>query len=450
MKSKRPKQSVFLDAASDETTEPRFHCTQCRKSCSGTPYSFGGGFACESCARAYYQNMYPDMSDADIAEELRYRQYEASQITGKQDTGDVTPDEVDYCLRDVKCTVEVLNAAKSEYDLHPIAKRPDQLFSPASVAKGYMDELKILYPSKKFKKPGYAFGIAMQGYYGGRAECRIRKCEVPVVPVDFMSQYPTVNELLGNWQVLTAESISFEDATAEVRHFLKRITLEQCFDRKLWPKFKFFALVRPDRNILPVRTLYNGVTQNIGINYLTSEQPLWFAGPDIISAIILSDSRVPHIEKAYRVVPHKKQSGLGTTNLRSMVKVDAAEGKSLGPDGKPCEFDTRGLLQRSHIVSGEHIPIGKESDRHWEQGEDVSLWEFKATQYKRRGKVTATNDQLQRIAQVSKKELRRRGINQHTLEKICRKEAVRVSKLTKVLKVLQRWESESLGGTEGE
>ncbi len=44
------------------------------------------------------------------------------------------------------------------------------------------------------------------------------------------------------------------------------------------------------------------------------------------------------------------------------------EAKSLGPDGKPCEFDTRGLLQRAHIVAGEHIPIGKESDRHWEQG----------------------------------------------------------------------------------
>jgi len=27
------------------------------------------------------------------------------------------------------------------------------------------------------------------------------------------------------------------------------------------------------------------------------------------------------------------------------------EAKSLGPDGKPCEFDTRGLLQRAHIVA---------------------------------------------------------------------------------------------------
>jgi hypothetical protein len=118
------------------------------------------------------------------------------------------------------------------------------------------------------------------------------------------------------------------------------------------------------------------------------------------------------------------------------------EAKSLGPDGKPCEFDTRGLLQRAHIVAGEHIPIGKESDRHWEQGEDVSLLEFKAIQYKRRGKAIATDEQLKRIDKVPKREFIRRAINQHTLEKICRKEPVRASRLAKVLKVLQQWESE--------
>ena len=90
---------------------------------------------------------------------------------------------------------------------------------------------------------------------------RIRNWEVPVCPVDFMSQYPTVNELLDNWRVLTARNVTFPDATEEVRHFLSQITLEHCFHRKLWPQFKFFALVRPDNDILPVRTVYNGATQ---------------------------------------------------------------------------------------------------------------------------------------------------------------------------------------------
>ena len=135
------------------------------------------------------------------------------------------------------------------------------------------------------KDTNAAYGVVMQSYFGGRAECRIRNWEVPVCLVDFMSQYPTVNELLGNWSVLTATKVTFPDATKEVRQLLSQITLERCFDRKLWPLFKFFGLVRPDKDILPVRTVYNGTTQNIGINYLTSKEPIWFAGPDIVASI---------------------------------------------------------------------------------------------------------------------------------------------------------------------
>jgi hypothetical protein len=138
-----------------------------------------------------------------------------------------------------------------------------------------------------------------------------------------MSQYTTVNELLGNWDVLTAEHLTFPDATDEVRQLLGRIILERCFDRELWTQFRFFALVHPDGDILPVRTIYNGTTQNIGINYLTSKQPIWFAGPDIIASILLT-GKLLRIEKAIRVVPHGKQPLLGSTSLRGMVEVDAS------------------------------------------------------------------------------------------------------------------------------
>jgi len=62
------------------------------------------------------------------------------------------------------------------------------MFSPASVAKGYIDQLRVLHPSEKVTR-NREYGIFMQSYYGGRAECRIRKWEVPVCPVDYMSQY---------------------------------------------------------------------------------------------------------------------------------------------------------------------------------------------------------------------------------------------------------------------
>jgi len=246
-------------------------------------------------------------------------------VPGKLDhkpSGRVDLEEIEYCRQDVRASVALLNAAKQEYDLHPLARGADRMFSPASVAKSYLEELNISYPSEKVRNADSAYGIFMQSYFGGRAECRIRNWEVPVCPVDFMSQYPTVNELLDNWSLLTARSVSFPDATEEVRQILSQITLNSCFDRKLWTQFKFFALVHPDNDILPVRTLYNGVTQNIGINYLTSENPIWFAGPDIVASILLT-GRVPRIEKAIRVVAHGKQGGLKATSLRGMVEVDA-------------------------------------------------------------------------------------------------------------------------------
>jgi hypothetical protein len=119
------------------------------------------------------------------------------------------------------------------------------------------------------------------------------------------------------------------------------------------------------------------------------------------------------------------------------------EAKSVAPDGSPCKYDTRGLLQRAHIVANwPPVYIGKESDKHWEEGEDLSLLEFKAIEYRRGGNAIATDDQLARITKVPKREFMRRGINQHTLEKIRMRESVRAMKLTKCLKVLEEYESE--------
>jgi hypothetical protein len=121
------------------------------------------------------------------------------------------------------------------------------------------------------------------------------------------------------------------------------------------------------------------------------------------------------------------------------------EAKSLGPDGKPCAFDTRGLLQRAHIIANwPPIYIGKESERHLEEGDDLSLLEFKALQYRRKGRAVANDEQLGRIAKVAKREFMRRGVNQHTLEKICKQEPVGSAKLAKCLKVLEDCEKEKL------
>lgn len=66
-----------------------------------------------------------------------------------QPSGQVTLEEIEYCRQDVRVTLGVLNAIKPEFNLHPIKPGPDRMFSPASVAKSYLEELNISYPSEK-------------------------------------------------------------------------------------------------------------------------------------------------------------------------------------------------------------------------------------------------------------------------------------------------------------
>src|SRR5436190_718447 len=54
----------------------------------------------------------------------------------------------------------------------------------------------------------------MVAYDGGRAECRIRRCEVPVVLCDFTSMYPTVQTPDGLEPFLTCDPIDVIEVDA--------------------------------------------------------------------------------------------------------------------------------------------------------------------------------------------------------------------------------------------
>lgn len=133
----------------------------------------------------------------------------------------------------------------------------------------------------------------MQSDYGGRAECRIRRTPVPVIHTGFTSQYPTVNALLGNWKVLTSSSIRFVDHTAIAKNLLSQAAVENTFDPNFWKQLSFFALIKPKDDILPIRTVYNGRTKNIGLNYLNLNKPIWYAGPDLVASKILTGKSSP-------------------------------------------------------------------------------------------------------------------------------------------------------------
>jgi DNA polymerase elongation subunit (family B) len=265
----------------------------------------------------------------------------AFSVRGKMShtpTGRVTPKEISYCREDVAATGRLLDAARQEFDRHPIELRPDQAHSPASIAKAYLDAMKIAHPKEHFRVANSMYGISMQAYYGGRAECRIRKTPVPVILTDFTSQYPTVNALLGNWAVIKANSVRFMPSTGKVRTWLKKLDFEDTFDPTFWENLSFFALVKPERNILPVRTVYNGRTRNIGLNYLSSQKPIWYAGPDIVASILLQGT-IPSIVKAVRMEPSGHQKNLRSTHLAGMVPINP----------RNDDFFVRVIEQRNHL-----------------------------------------------------------------------------------------------------
>jgi hypothetical protein len=239
-------------------------------------------------------------------------------------TGLVTEEEIAYARQDVGATLGLLNALKHEYELHPIALPPDRAYSPASIGKAYLRAMGIVEPMRKFNDiPPKIHGIAMAAYYGGRAECRIRRWPVPVVPVDLTSEYPSVDALLGIWNVLTAARLTTEDATEVVRALLAKLSLDDLFRPALWKQLNFFARIVPGGDVLPVRSVYGGKsgTCNIGLNALHWKQPMWIAGPDLIASVLLS-GHIPKVQEALHLIPHRKQRGLWPIKLRGAISVD--------------------------------------------------------------------------------------------------------------------------------
>ena len=67
----------------------------------------------------------------------------------------------------------------------------------------------------------------------------------------------------------------------------------------------------PEEDTCPVRAAYDegSPSLSIGLNYLTSRQPLWYTLADVVTSKLLT-GRVPRIRRAWRFLPGPIQSGL--------------------------------------------------------------------------------------------------------------------------------------------
>ena len=260
---------------------------------------------------------------------------------GKTETekhGEITPEYIRYNRDDVLASAELLEKTLNEYYRHPVSLEPTKAYSPASLGKAYLRAMGIepvLVRQPDFPKE--VLGYAMNAYFGGRAECRIRRCAVPVAYTDFTSMYPTVNALMGNWDLLTARRIEVVDARRETEELLARVSVDSCFAPDLWPQLRVLVKVRPSGQALPTRARYDrrraagsardhkkerqSQSWQIGIDHLTSDKPLWVALPDLVAAKALG-GEVPEILEALRLVPHGRQPDLQKVQLRGSIAVD--------------------------------------------------------------------------------------------------------------------------------
>jgi hypothetical protein len=91
------------------------------------------------------------------------------------------------------------------------------------------------------------------------------------------------------------------------------------------------------------------------------------------------------------------------------------EYKSLAPDGNPCEGDTQGLLQRYPVTASEFILIGKETERGWEQAEDISTLLPSVKRYER-NTGTASERLRERLQKISLNALQKEsGLSRNTI-----------------------------------
>jgi len=253
---------------------------------------------------------------------------------GKQATschGIVTTGYIDYNRRDVLATAELAAKLIAEYDRHPIDLQETKAYSPASIGKAYLRAMGIK-PIRERQPdfPAKYLGYAQSAFFGGRTSAHIRKVPVPVVYTDFLSMYPTVNNLMGLWRFVTAREIRVvEHCREEIQDFLNRLTAKDLFNPETWKHLTAFVRLIPDGDILPSRAKYSTETNDwqVAVNHVHAEgdnQALWYSLPDVVASVLLT-GRVPKIVDAFRIEPVEEVEGLKPVKLRGAVGVDPRE-----------------------------------------------------------------------------------------------------------------------------
>lgn len=227
----------------------------------------------------------------------------------------LTDSYLDYALADVQATWECYAILGNRYECLRLDAPVSRISSEASVGKAHLAQMGVLpWREVDTEVAPELLGRILSSYYGGRAEVHRRRETVEVVYADFLSMYRTVASLMELWRFVTAQGIIEHEVTAETRDLLEHIEVDSLATGQSWTDLTVLVAVRPKDDLFPVRTRYNGASYSIGLNFLTSEKPLWYTLADCIASKLLT-GRAPEVVRAVRYAPAPTQKGLRPIDL---------------------------------------------------------------------------------------------------------------------------------------
>ncbi|MBU6418256.1 MAG: DNA polymerase [Proteobacteria bacterium] len=250
--------------------------------------------------------------------------------SGKLETeehgGPLTDTYLDYAMRDVQTTWECFLKLRDRYDAHGLTETPIyKIYSEAGLGKAYLKQMGIRpWKETQGTMPPELIGAIVSSYSGGRSEVHIRRDIQQIAYCDFLSMYPTVCVLMGLWRFVTAQGMTWHDATDPTRQMLDNITLADVQAKSFWPELATLVEVEPDDDLFPVRAKYGSEAHyTIGLNHLSSDKPLWFTLADCIAAKLLT-GKTPRILRAIRFEPGPPQTNMQPCKIagRKEFKID--------------------------------------------------------------------------------------------------------------------------------
>lgn len=236
----------------------------------------------------------------------------------------VDEEMIRYAINDVQVTWECFEKLRNRYDSYRLTKTPlHRVYSEASVAKALAREIGIKSQAELDRSfPRVLQGQIMSTFYGGRAEAGLRHQIAEVAYCDARSMYPTVCVSMGLWRYFTASGINWREDTARVQDFLDNLRIDDLQHVDTWKRLVAIVRVGPEADVFPVRAPYAAAVRmpkhspprTIGLNFLSSHQPMWFTLADCVVSKFRT-GRTPRILDAIVFEPLAPQEGLAAIDL---------------------------------------------------------------------------------------------------------------------------------------